>query len=120
MNEEIKNVYEEIIRKQELMKKLETEIKALKAKVTKYHDGEKMVCEDGFQSTISHAERKTLQPDRVTNKILAIGVAHGIELTDEEKSIDDCFKISAYDSLKVVRLDETKSMAVQLENDPIF
>lgn len=120
MTEEIKNIYETIVQKQELVKRLEAEIKVLKTKVTEYHDGEKMICEDGFQSTISHAERKTLQPDRVKSKILAIGDAHGIELTDEEKSIDDCFKVSSYDSLKVVRLDETKSAAVQLENDPIF
>lgn len=119
MNEEIKNVYEAIIQKQEQTKKLEAEIKVLKARVAEYHAGEKMICEDGFQSTISHAERKTLQPDRVKSKILAIGDAHGIELTDEEKSIDDCFKVSSYDSLKVVRLDETKT-DVRLENDPIF
>lgn len=111
MTEEIRNVYEQIVEKQEEVKKLESEIKGLKTRVAAYHGDQKMICEDGFQSIITHSTRRTLQQGLVESKIAGIAEAHGLELSDAEKSVDDCYKTVEYDSLKVSRtINENKEI----------
>lgn len=96
MTTEMLHVYESIITKTAEMKKLEVELKELKAKVFAYHNGQKLICEDGFESTIKHTIRDTPQTK-------AIAIAFGIKDLDYEHHAE-CFKRCEYDSVLIKKL----------------
>lgn len=89
-------VYESIVEKSEQAKKLEAELKELKAKVLEYHKGEKLICEDGFESTIRHTVRDAPQPKAIAEKF-------GVPAFDYA-AFPECFKRTEYDSVCVKRL----------------
>lgn len=91
MTEEMKATYSELVRVQKLIEELKDTEKKLKEKVVEYHNGKDLICEDGFQSRISHCERKTLKGALVEEKF-------GIKLDDS------CYSITKYDQIKVKQL----------------
>lgn len=96
MTTEMINVYESIIAKTAQMKKLDAELKELKEQVLKYHNGQKIICENGFESVIKHTVRNTPQ-------INAIAIKFGIKDLDYEHHAE-CFKHAEYDSISVKKL----------------
>ena len=95
MTVEMREVYETIVQKQEQVKALEAEIKALKARVTEYHNGEVLITEDGFESRISHTVRNTPKVDKINEK-------YGLFISPEHDP--DCYSKTEYNSLTVKRL----------------
>jgi len=96
MTKEMREVYESIVEKSELAGKLEKELKALKAKVIEYHKGQKLLVEDGFESSIKHTVRDTPQ-------VKAIAEAFSLDDLNYEAH-PECFKRTEYDSVTVKKL----------------
>lgn len=96
MNSDMRAVCQSIVEKAEQARRLEAELKELKARVLEYHAGQKMVCEDGFESVVKHTVRDTPQ-------VKAIAEAFGIEGLDFEHHAE-CFRRAEYDSVCIRKL----------------